>query len=140
MKSLVMLLAAGLVALVAGCASTGTVKTPAQVAMQVCPPTQAAITSLQMLVGLSDDAKAKLADAAPVVNAVCTAGATVSVTDLKSFATTALPAVLVVVNASPMADDLKTKIGLDLTVAQIVLSAVIASLPADVPATGATPS
>lgn len=130
MKRLSMLLAAGLVALVSGCASTGTVKTPAQIAAQVCPPTQTAIASLQAVVGLSDDAKAKLAEAAPVVAAVCSAGSSVSVVDLKSLGSTALPAVMAVVNASPLSDQDKTKIGIDLTVAQIVLSSVIASLPA----------
>lgn len=125
-----MLLAAGLVALVSGCASTGTVKTPAQVAAQVCPPTQTAIASLQAVVGLSDDAKAKLATAEPVVAAVCAAGANTTAVDLKSLAANALPAVMAVVNASPLSDQDKTKIGIDLTVAQIVLSSVIASLPA----------
>jgi hypothetical protein len=42
----------------------------------------------------------------------------------------ALPAVMAVVNASPLSDQDKTKIGIDLTVAQIVLSSVLAALPA----------
>jgi hypothetical protein len=125
-----MLLAAGLVALVSGCATTGTVQTPAQIASQVCPPVQTAITSLQAVVGLSDDAKAKLAGAAPIVAAVCSAGSSVNVADLKSLGATALPAVMAVVNASPLSDQDKTKIGIDLTVAQIVLSSVLAALPA----------
>jgi hypothetical protein len=134
-----MLLAAGLVALISGCATTGIVQTPAQVAAQVCPPTQTAIASLQAVVGLSDDAKAKLAEAAPVVAAVCSAGSSVNVVDLKSLGSTALPAVMAVVNASPLSDQDKTKIGIDLTVAQIVLSSVIAALPATVePASAAS--
>jgi hypothetical protein len=134
-----MLLAAGLVALISGCATTGTVQTPAQVAAQVCPPSQTAIASLQAVVGLSDDAKAKLAEAAPVVAAVCSAGSSVNVADLKSLGSTALPAVMAVVNASPLSDQDKTKIGIDLTVAQIVLSSVIAALPATVePASAAS--
>jgi hypothetical protein len=139
MKRLSMLLAAALVALVSGCATTGTVKTPAQIAAQVCPPTQTAIASLQAVVGLSDDAKDKLADAAPIVAAVCSAGSSVNVADLKSLGATALPAVMAVVNASPLSDQDKTKIGIDLTVAQIVLSSVLASLPATaVPAPAAS--
>jgi len=130
MKRFSMLLAAGLVALVSGCASTGTVKTPAQIAAQVCPPTQTAIASLQAVVGLSDDAKARLADAAPVVAAVCSAGSSVTVVDLKSLGANALPAIMAVVNASPLPDQDKTKIGVNLTVAQIVLSSVLAALPA----------
>jgi len=131
MKRISMLLAAGLVALVSGCATNGTVKTPAQIAAQVCPPTQTAIASLQAVVGLSDEAKAELADAAPIVAAVCSAGSSVTVVDMKSLGATALPAVMVVVNASPLSDQDKTKIGIDLSVAQIVLSSVLASLPAE---------
>jgi hypothetical protein len=139
MKRFSMLLAASLVALVSGCATTGTVQTPAQIASQVCPPMQVAITSLQAVVGLSDEAKAKLAEAAPVVAAVCSAGSSVNVADLKSLGATALPAVMAVVNASPLSDQDKTKIGIDLTVAQIVLSSVLASLPATaVPAPAAS--
>jgi hypothetical protein len=130
MKKLYAVLAAVLVALVSGCATTGTVQTPAQIASQVCPPVQTALTSLQAVVGLSDDAKAKLAEAAPAVAAVCSAGSSVSVVDLKSLGANALPAVMAVVNASPLSDQDKTKIGIDLTVAQIVLSSVLASLPA----------
>lgn len=130
MKRLSMLFAAGLVALASGCATNGTVKTPAQIAAQVCPPATTAITSLQAVVGLSDEAKAKLAEAAPIVAAVCSAGSSVTVVDLKSLGANALPAVMAVVNASPLSDQDKTKIGIDLTVAQIVLSSVLASLPA----------
>jgi hypothetical protein len=130
MKRFSMLLAAAGFAMLAGCATTGTVKTPAQIASQICPPVQTAVTSLQAVVGLSDEAKAKLADAAPIVAAVCSAGSSVSVVDLKSLGATALPAVMAVVNASPLSDQDKTKIGIDLTVAQIVLSSVLASLPA----------
>lgn len=130
MKALFIAATAAICVAFAGCASTGTVKTPAQIAAQVCPPTQTAIVSLQAVVGLSDDAKAKLADAAPIVAAVCSAGSSVNVADLKSLGATALPAVMAVVNASPLSDQDKTKIGIDLTVAQIVLSSVLASLPA----------
>lgn len=139
MKRFSMLLAASLVALVSGCATTGAVQTPAQIAAQVCPPAQTAITSLQAVVGLSDEAKAKLADAAPIVAAVCSAGSSVNVADLKSLGASALPAVMAVVNASPLSDQDKTKIGIDLTVAQIVLSSVLAALPAAaVPASAAS--
>lgn len=129
----IMLLAAGFAALViSGCASTGQkIQTPAQVASQVCPAATAAITSLQQVNGLSVSAQADLAKAAPVVAAVCAAGTTVNALDLKSLSATALPAILSVVNASPLADDVKTRIGIDLTVAQIVLASVISSLPAD---------
>lgn len=139
MKSLLCAAFAAICVAFAGCASTGTVKTPAQIASQVCPPVQTAITSLQAVVGLSDDAKAKLADAAPIVAAVCSAGSSVNVADLKSLGATALPAVMAVVNASPLSDQDKTKIGIDLTVAQIVLSSVLAALPAAaVPASAAS--
>lgn len=142
MKRTFMLLAAGLAALaISACTTSGqpaAIKTPAQVAAQVCPAAQAAISSLQLVNGLSTDAQLKLADTAPVVAAVCAAGATVHAVDLKTLAANGLPVILKVVNASPLDDDIKTRIGLDLTVAQVVLSSVLASLPPDTaPASGA---
>ncbi len=102
-------------------ARLATYKRPPKSPAQVCPPTEIAITSLQGLVGLPDAATKELAAAAPIVVAVCTAGATVNVTDLKSLASTALPAILTVVQASPLADQDKNRIALGIMAAQIVL-------------------
>ena len=103
--------------------------TPAEIAAQVCPATQTALTSLQGLVGLPEQATADLAIAAPIVNAVCSVGATVNTANLQSLATTAFPAIFAVVKASPLADDKKNEAIMGLTVAEIALNAVLAANP-----------
>ena len=136
MKRTLMLLAAGLAVLaISACTTSGQparIQTPAQIAAQVCPAAQAAISSLQLVAGLPTDAQEKLASAEPIVAAVCAAGTTVQAIDLKTLAANGLPVILKVVNASALDDDVKTRVGLDLTVAQVVLSSVLASLPPDV--------
>jgi hypothetical protein len=117
--------------LVASCATPAgqPAPTPAEIAAQVCPATQTALTSLQGLVGLPEQAVTDLAIAAPIVNAVCSAGATVKTANLQSLATTAFPAIFAVVKASSLADDKKNEVIMGLTVAEIALNAVLAANP-----------
>lgn len=119
-------------AVMSGCASTTgvvAVQTPAQVAAQVCPPTETAIASLKLLQGMPAQAIANLATAEQIVTTVCTAGATVNVADLQTLATTALPIVLDVVQASPLDPAQQNQIILGVSAAQIVISAVLAAQP-----------
>ncbi|WP_147291627.1 hypothetical protein [Pandoraea pnomenusa] len=62
----------------AACSTTAqSVPSPSQVAARVCPPVEVAIASLQQVSGMSNGALQSLAEAQPVVNAVCAAGSTV---------------------------------------------------------------
>ena len=138
------------IAIVAACTTpSGQQETPAQIAAQVCPPTQAALTSLQALNGLPEGATKDLATVAPIVNAVCSASATVTTVNLQSLAQNALPTIITIVKASPLSSDDQNKIILDVTAAQIIVDAVMAAqvggtapivMPAPVAAPSASPA
>ncbi|EON14858.1 hypothetical protein [Pandoraea sp. SD6-2] len=122
----------------AACSTTGqAVQTPAQVAARVCPPVEVAITSLQQVSGMSDAALHALADAQPVVNAVCAAGSTVDAVNLQTLASAGLPAIITVAKASPLSVQDQDRIVIGVTTAQILLTAAIAAWPADTPTAGA---
>ncbi|WP_353192091.1 hypothetical protein [Pandoraea pnomenusa] len=111
--------------------TTQSVPTPAQVAARVCPPVEVAITSLQQVSGMSDAALQALADAQPVVNAVCAAGSSVDAVNLQTLASAGLPALITVVKASPLSLQDQDRIVLGVTTAQILLTAAIAAWPQD---------
>jgi len=111
----------------AGCASQSQ-QTPAQVAARVCPATTDAIGSLQKLTLPAKDAKA-LAEVAPLVDAVCKAASTVTSDDIRSLSVTALPAIIDIVNASPLETDKKNAVILDLTAVQIIVDSIAAANP-----------
>ncbi|EON10622.1 hypothetical protein [Pandoraea sp. SD6-2] len=116
----------------AACSTTGqSVPTPAQVAARVCPPVEVAVRSLQQVSGMGDTALRALADAQPVVNAVCAAGSTVDAVNLQTLASTGLPAIITVVKASPLSAQDQDRIVVGVTTAQILLTAAIAAWPAD---------
>jgi hypothetical protein len=118
-------------AMFAGCQTpTGARQTPAQIAAQVCPPTTAAITALQGLQGLDATAINDLAKAAPVVDAVCAVGATITITNLQTLAQTGFPALVAIANASPLPAQQKNNVVLGLTATQIIFDAVLAADPA----------
>lgn len=98
--------------------------TPAQIAEQVCPPVQTALSGLNALVGLPAGEKADLDAITPVVAAVCTAGATVNVSNLQALEQTALPAIINAVKASGMEAEQQNVVIVDITAAQLVLTAV----------------
>lgn len=117
---------------VTACSTTSqSVPTPTQVAARVCPPVEVAITSLQQVSGMSDAALHALADAHPVVSAVCAAGSTVDAVNLQTLASAGLPAIVTVVKASPLSAQDQDRIVLGVTTAQILLAASIAAWPSD---------
>ncbi|ALS63678.1 hypothetical protein [Pandoraea apista] len=117
---------------VTACSTTSqSVPTPTQVAARVCPPVEVAITSLQQVSGMSDAALHALADAQPVVSAVCAAGSTVDAVNLQTLASAGLPAIVTVVKASPLSAQDQDRIVLGVTTAQILLAASIAAWPSD---------
>ncbi|VVD75410.1 hypothetical protein PHO31112_00814 [Pandoraea horticolens] len=123
---------------ITACSTTGqSVSTPAQVAARVCPPVEVAITSLQQVSGMSDTALHALADAQPVVSAVCAAGSTVDAVNLQTLASAGLPAIITVVKASPLSAQDQDRIVMGVTTAQILLAAAISAWPADTPTAGA---
>lgn len=101
--------------------------TPAQVAAQVCPSAQAVLTVLTTPSAIDETAAAKLAAAAPVVNAVCAAGASVTAVDLRTLAKDGLPAILMIVQASPLPDKDKQVAVLAIAVAQAALAPILAA-------------
>lgn len=101
-----------------------TAPTPAQIAAQVCPPVQTAMTGLNALVGLPEGAQKDLATVGPIVAAVCTVGATVNTDNLQQLAQTALPAIVNVVKASALSAEEQNAVIVDVTAAQLILTAV----------------
>jgi len=139
MKRFVMLLAAGIAALVlSACVSPGaaiSIPTPAQLATNVCPIVQADLTELQSINATTPILSA--AQASTLANviipgnaAVCAAGATVNVTDLQTFNTTVFPAIIGLVNASTLPAATKLEIGGGLTLVQPILAAIVNGMPA----------
>ncbi|CAB3731268.1 hypothetical protein [Paraburkholderia rhynchosiae] len=132
MKRLSMLLAAGLVAsALAACGTQPTVKlTPAQFVAIACPPVQQALALAPTLTAtIPPSAQAQIAEATPIVNAACAAGATVSTDTVAKFATTVFPAASAAVRAAPasvLPDDRKAKIEGALALATIAVDTVTA--------------
>jgi hypothetical protein len=111
------------------CTSTGTTaspatQNPAQVAAQICPPIQTALSGLNALAGLPAGAKADLDTVTPLVAGVCAAGESVNLASLQTLQQTALPAIINAVKASGMVVEQQNSVILDITAAQLVLTAV----------------
>jgi|GEM_PF-5641603 len=98
--------------------------TPAQIATQVCPPVQTAMSGLNALVGLPEGTQKDLATIGPIVAGVCTVGATVNTENLQQLAQTALPAIVNVVKTSALSAEEQNAIIVDVTAAQLILTAV----------------
>jgi hypothetical protein len=142
MKRFFMLLAAGLVALVAGCASTGT-QSPAQIAAAVqvqvakaCAVVQPTLLSVQAMTVQSAPEQAVLAQLVKDNAAVCSGGATIDATTVASLINTSIPAAIQVVTLLPIDPAAKTGVQIGLIAFQTALSAAIAqySAPAAAPA------
>lgn len=127
----------GLVALMAafamtltGCAtSSGQALTFQQIAAQVCPPAKVAIASLSALETMPAQAHADLVKVGPLVDAVCTAGVIVDVTDLAQLATSGIPLLIQIADTAGLDPDVHDQVVLGLTVAEIAVSAAVAAQP-----------
>ena len=112
----------------AGCASIkpAAIQTPAQVAAQVCPSLQAINTTLAVpgVIGVND--QANLAKVAPVVAKVCTDAQSASAIDVQALASKAVPVLLQLINAAPLAADQKTQFTVGITLVQAALAPAIA--------------
>ncbi len=130
MKHFALLAAIAVGLLLSGCAGQAT-QTPAQIASQFCAPIQDAISLLSTSPLLTTTDQQKLdTDVNPLVNAVCTAGATVNVANLKALVATGFPAINGIVQASTLSDDKKSQIGTDITAAQLLITLLMSQLPA----------
>ena len=126
MKTRLLILAVAIGLAACGTSPVGQ-QNPQQIAAQVCP---VAITTLQVAGSFTPgDPKlvADIAIATPIVNTLCSEGATVSFSSLQEFNTTAFPVLLSVVNAAPVSDAQKAQIKLDLGGAQAILQSFIAA-------------
>src|SRR5471032_263468 len=110
----------------AGCA-TGPAPSPspAQIVAQVCPAAQLTMASLTALEDLPAAARADLTKASPIVGAVCAPGAAVDLSSLQELASTALPALLLIVDAAGLTPADHDKIALSLTAGQIILDGAL---------------
>ena len=107
----------------AGCAvQTVQPQSPAQVAAQVCPSLQLTLTSLQGLVGLSEDQAAGLEKASTDVARVCVLAQAAQSTDLRTLAAGALPTILALAKASALPDPVINNVVLAVGAAQIIIS------------------
>lgn len=147
MKKL-MLLAAGLVALVSGCATTGS-QTPAEVLANVqaqvtkaCAVANPTLLSLQaMATQMTADQAADLVKASTIVTEVCSTKAP-AINSVQDLVNVAVPAAIRIIAASPMKDADKTTAEIALTAASVAVSAALAQYaPAvAIPASGAVAS
>lgn len=106
-----MLLAAGVAAsvLLAACAGLGAIKTPAQVAAQVCPMLNDELGTLSAAALFTGGAADTLNNSVmPQVNAVCAAGATVTQVNVQSISSAAVPLLIDLVDASSFSAQQKT--------------------------------
>jgi hypothetical protein len=146
MKKIMLLVAAG-VAMLAGCASTGS-QTPPQVVANIhvqvvkaCAVAQPTVLSLQaMAPQMTADQQADLAKASSVVTQVCSAPAP-AINSVQDFVNVAVPAAIKVIGASSMNDQDKVTAQIALAAASVAVSAALAQYaPAAIPASGVTTS
>jgi hypothetical protein len=115
---------------------------PAQLASQFCPIVKADLAVLSTSPLLSQAQKDQLNSVAPINDAVCSAAATVDLTDLQAFNSTLFPAVTAIVAAVPAIPN-QPAILLALQLAQPIVNQVvsdaIAASKASVPAAASAP-
>ncbi|MEN6629799.1 MAG: hypothetical protein ABFC42_09150 [Sulfuricella sp.] len=111
---------------VAACASVGQVaKTPAQIAADVCPSVQAVVAVLSVPGAVDPAVEADLLAAGPVISAVCNGGDLVQLADLRNLSANAVPALLKVIQWSPLPPADKQAATLGIAVAQALLAPVL---------------
>lgn len=114
------------VALIAGCAINPSAPppTPAQVVAQLCPIAKEVGVILLAPGALPEKDQAAITKAAPVVEQLCSVGATVTAANLKGFAASSLPGILDIVNGSSLSQADKARIGAGLLIAQLAIASV----------------
>lgn len=103
MKSLFIAALAAACVSFAGCATTGTTQTPAQVAATICPALQSEVSLLSASGVFTGGAQATLTNqVTPDIASVCAAGATVTTVTMQTLVNATLPVIVTAINASSM--------------------------------------
>lgn len=103
MKSFCIAALAAVCVFFAGCATTGSTQTPAQVAATICPALQSEVSLLSASGVFTGGAQATLVNqVTPDVASVCAAGVTVTSISLQNLVNATLPVIVSAINASPM--------------------------------------
>ena len=110
--------------MLAGCATTGTQQTPAQVAAQVCGPTQSVLAILKADTAIAASGQAVLTKAAPQIAAICAAASGATTSDVTTLTNLAFNAVL------PVAEATHPELVPDLLAVQAIAGIVESKLPA----------
>lgn len=142
MKRFSMLLAAGLVASIAfvGCSSIPT-QTPAQIAANICPGVQSEIGVLQKSGVFTGGAQATLTNQVqPDVAAVCDAGATVTIVNIRQLVQATFPIVVTVIANSSLTDQQKLQATLAVGVVVTGINTALSLQPATSTTTPAAPA
>jgi len=100
-----------------------------QVTTAICTPLQTVLTDLSVPGLLNTTEQKNLQLITPMVSAICTTGETVTITDLQTFNTQGMPALLSILNASPLSARDKQIGTLSVIIAQGVLSGYIVAHP-----------
>ena len=108
-----------------------------QITTAVCIPLQSVMTSLSAPGMLDPAMQTDMALVTPLVTAVCTTGEIVKITDLQSFETQGIPALLSIVNAAPLNTRDKQIATLSIAVIQGVVAGIVAvnTVPSPAPVT-----
>ena len=117
-----MLILASLI-LLSACATTGQVQSPAQIAAQVCVPTQSVLAVLQADTQIAASGQAVIAKTAPQVAAICANAANINAVDLKTLTNFAFTVIL------PIAEATNPQIAPELVAAQAIVGIVEANIP-----------
>ncbi len=105
-----------------GCATTAEVKTPQEIAKQVCPSVTGVLDVLSVPGTLDSGAMSDLAVVKPVVEKVCSAG--IEMPDVKSLADV-VPVIVKLVNAAPIHDDDKRAAVISIAVVNAALAPLV---------------
>ena len=109
--------------MLSACATTGT-KTPAQIASQVCAPTQSVLAVLKSDTQIAESGQAVITKAAPQIASICSAASSATSSDVTTLTNLAINVVL------PVAEATHPELVPDLVAAQAIVGIVEANVPA----------
>lgn len=110
MKSMFIAAFAAVCVSFAGCATTGTTQTPAQVAATICPALQSEVSLLSASGVFTGGAQATLTNqVVPDVASVCAAGVTVTKVTLQNLVSATIPVIVSAINVSSMSASQKNE-------------------------------
>lgn len=108
-----------------GTSTPAAIQTPAKIAAHVCPAVQTTLDTLGLLVGLDPVVTADVAVADAASKLVCNVASKVTIPDLQTLSSKALPNLIAAVRGSTLTNDQKNAAILDLTAASVILNGAI---------------